>query len=71
MEDIIKIVKSLEDSGLLIKGLSETIQNEVKEQTGRFRFLLGTLYANLLDNVLAGNGINKAGEGFFKAGYGS
>ena len=55
MEDIIKIVKSFEDSGLLIKGVSETIQNEVKEQTGRFSFLLGTLYANLLDNVLAGN----------------
>ena len=46
MEDIIKIVKSLEDSDLLIKGVSETIQNEAKEQKGRFRFLLGTLFAN-------------------------
>ena len=36
MEDIIKIVKSLEDSGLLLKGVSETVQNEAKEQKGRF-----------------------------------
>ena len=71
MEDIIKIVKSLEDSGLLIKGVSETIQNEAKEQKGRFSFILGTLFANLLDNVLAGNEMNKAGEGFIRGGYGS
>ena len=32
MEDIIKIVKSLEDSGLLSKGVTEAVQNEVKEQ---------------------------------------
>ena len=36
MEDVIKIVKSLEDSGLLLKGVSETIQNKVKEQKGAF-----------------------------------
>ena len=36
MEDIIKIVKSLEDSGLLLKGVSETVENEAKEQKGRF-----------------------------------
>ena len=36
MEDIIKIVKSLEDSGLLLKGVTETVQNEVKEQKGGF-----------------------------------
>ena len=36
MEDIIKIVKSLENSGLLLKGVSETIQNEDKEQKGGF-----------------------------------
>ena len=36
MEDIIKIVKSLEDSGLLLKGLSKAIQNEAKEQKGDF-----------------------------------
>ena len=43
MEDITKIVKSLEDSGLLLKGVSETIQNEAKEQKGGFlSMLLGT-----------------------------
>ena len=36
MEDIIKIVKSLEDSGLLLKGVTATVQNEVKKQKGRF-----------------------------------
>ena len=47
MNDIIKTVKSLEESGLLIKGVSKTIKNEAKEQKGRFlRILLGTLDAN-------------------------
>ena len=36
MEDIIKIVKPLKDSGLLLKGVSETIQNEAKEQKAGF-----------------------------------
>ena len=48
MEDIIKIVKSLEDSGLLLKGVNETIQNEAKGQKGEFvNMLLGTLGASL------------------------
>ena len=52
MEDIIKIVKSLEDSGLLLKGVTETVQNEVKEQKGGFlSMLVGTLGANLLENL--------------------
>ena len=47
IEDIIKIVKSLEDSGLLLKGVTETVQNEVKEQKGGFlSMLLGTLGAS-------------------------
>ena len=55
MKDIIKIVKSLEDSGLLFKGVSETIQNEAKEQRGGFlSMLLGTLGTSLLGNILAG-----------------
>ena len=55
MEDIIKIVKHLEDSGLLLKGISETVQNEAREQKGGFlSILLGTLGANLLGNFLAG-----------------
>ena len=81
MEDIIKIVKSLEGSGLLLKGVSETIQNETKEQKGGFlSMLLGTLGASLLGNILAGKGINRAGEGaiakrqgrgIVRAGYGN
>ena len=52
MEDIIKIVKSLEDSGLLLKGVSETIQNEAKEQRrGFLSMLLVTLGASLLGYI--------------------
>ena len=72
IEDIIKIVNSLEDSGLLLKGVTETVQNEVKEQKGRFlSMLLGTLGASLLGNFLTGRGINRAGEGVLGAGYGN
>ena len=72
MEDIIKIFKTLEDSGLLLKGVTETIQNESKEQKGGFlSMLLGALGASLLGNILAGKGINRAGEGFLTADYGS
>ena len=72
MKDIIKIVKSLEDSGLLLKGVTETVQNEVKEQKGGFlSMLLGTLGASLLGNILVSKGMNRGGEGFIRAGYGS
>ena len=55
MEDIMKIVKFLEDSGLVLKGVSETVQNEVKKQKGGFlSMLLGTLGASLLGNNLTG-----------------
>ena len=61
MEDLIKIVKSLENSGLLLKGVTESVQNEAKEQKGGFlSLLLGTLGASLLGNLLAGKGINRA-----------
>ena len=64
MEDIMKIVKFLEDSDLLLKGVSKTVQNEAKEQKGGFlSMLLRTLGASLLGNVLAGKGINRAGKG--------
>ena len=57
MEDIIKIVKSLEEISLLLKGVSETVQNEAKEQKGGFlSMLLGTLGASSLGNILAGKG---------------
>ena len=63
MEDILKIVKSLEDSGLLLKGACETIKNEAKEQKrGFLSMLLGTLVASLLGNMLAGKGVMRAGE---------
>ena len=55
MKDILKTVKSLEDSGLLLKGVSKTIQNEAKEQKGEFlSMLLGTLGASLPGNISAG-----------------
>ena len=68
MEDIIKIVKSLKDSGLLIKGVSETIKNETEEQKGGFfSMLLGTSGASLLGKLLAGKGTIRAGEGTIRA----
>ena len=72
MKDSVKIVKSLENSGLLLKGVCETIRNEAKEQKRRvLSMLLGTLRASLLGNVLARKGINRAGEGMVRASYGN
>ena len=76
MDDILKIVKSLEDSGVLLKGVGETIQNETKEQRGGFlSMLLGTLGASLLGDILSkglsGKGVIRAGEGAIRVGYGS
>ena len=72
MEDIIKIVKSPEDFGSLSKGVSKTIQNEAEERKGGFlSMLLGTLGASLLGNILVSKGMNRGGEGFIRAGYGS
>ena len=72
IKDIIRIVKSLEKSGLLLKGVSKTIQNEAKEQRGGFlSMLLGTLGASLLGGILTGREINRAGEGIVTAGYGN
>ena len=74
--NLLKIVKSLENSGLLLKGVSETIQHEDKEQTGGFlSMLLGTLRASLLGDILSKGlsckGILRTGEGTIRAGYGS
>ena len=76
MDDILEIVKFLEDSGVLLKGVSKTIQNEAKEQRGGFlSMLLGTLGATLLGDLLtknlSGKGIIRAGEGVIRASYGS
>ena len=81
MEDIIKIVKSLEGSGLLVEGVTKSVQNEVKERKwGFLSMLLGTLGASFFGNLLPGKGIYKAGkgkginrgaEGIVRAGYGN
>ena len=73
MHDLIKIVKSLEDSGLLLKGITESVENEIKEQKGGFlSMLLGTLGASLLKKVnKKGKGIHRAGEGIARAGEGN
>ena len=73
MDDILKIVKYLEDSGVLLKGVTETIQHEAKEQRGRLlSMLLGTLGASLLGDVLSkglsGSGVIRAGGGTIRAG---
>ena len=72
MDNIVKVVKSLEDSRLLLEGVSETIKYEAKEQKGGFlSMLLGTFGPSLLGNVLAGKGVIRAGEGIVRVGYGS
>ena len=72
MQDFLKIVKLLEDSGLLLDGITETVKNEVKEQKGGFlSMLFGTLAASLLGNMLAGRGVIRDGEGTIRAVYGS
>ena len=80
MNDIMKIIMSLEESGLLIKGVSETIKNEAKEQKeGFLSLLLGTLSTSLLRNLLTGKGAiaisqggeaNMPGRGTIRAGEG-
>ena len=78
MNDIMKIVQALEDSNILLKGVTKTIENETKEQKGGFlSMLLGTLGASLLGNLLTGKGIvragsgNNKGKGVVRAGYGN
>ena len=76
-----KIVKSLEDSEFLLKGVTETIQNEVRKQKrGFLSMLLGTLGASLLGNLTTGQTVNRAEnvrgtnrtvEGVLRAGYGN
>ena len=70
MNYIMKIVKCLEESGLLIKGVSETIKNEAKEQKERFLgMLFGTLGASLLGNLSTGKDTIKAVEGTVRANH--
>ena len=70
MNDVMKIVKSLEESGLLTKGVRETIENEAKEQKGGFlRTLLGTS-CQFIRNLLTGKGTITVSEGTVRAGQG-
>ena len=69
MNNILKVIKSLEEFGLLIKVLSETDKNEAKEHKGRFLGMpLGTLGASLLGNWLTGKGRIRANEGTVRGG---
>ena len=64
MNDIIKIVQALEDSNILLKGVTKAIKKELKNRKGGFlSMLLGTLEASLLGNLLSGKGIVRAGYG--------
>ena len=67
-----KIIEALENSGILLKRVTKTIENETKEQRGGFlSMLLGTLGASLLGNLLTGRkGIVRASEGVIRAGEG-
>ena len=72
MNDIMKIIEALENSGILLKGVRKTTENETKEQRGGFlSMLLGTLGASLLGNLLTGKGIMRASDGIVRAGSGS
>ena len=73
IKDIMKIIEALENSGILFKGVSKTIENETKEQRGGFlSMLLGTLGASLLGNLLTGGkGIMRADDGIVRAGEGN
>ena len=69
MEDIMKLVKFHEKSGLPIKEISEAIKNEAREEKDRILpMLLGTSAASMLGNALTGKGVIRAGEGIIKAG---
>ena len=72
MNDIMKIIEALENSAILLKEISKTIENKTKEQREDFlSMLLGTLGASLLGNLLTGKGIMRAGDGIIRAGEGS
>ena len=69
MRDIMKIVRTFEESGLLIESVSETIQSETKEQKSIFLgILLGTFGASLLGNLLTTKRVMRAGEGTVRVG---
>ena len=72
MHDLLKIIESFGNNGLLLDRVTETIENEVKEQKGGFlSTLLSVVGSALLFRMLSGKGVTRAGEGTIKAGYGS
>ena len=78
MNDIMKTVQALEDSNILLKGVTKTVKNEVKSHSGgTLSMILGTLAASLLGNLSTGKGTiragcgNKQGKGTIRAGYGN
>ena len=80
MNDIMKIIEALENSGILLKRVTKTIENETKKQRGGFlSMLLGKLGASLIGDLLtggkgivrAGDGVIRAGDGIVRAGKGS
>ena len=78
MNDIMKIVQALENYNILLKGVTEIIKNETKEQhEGLLGILVVTLGSILLGNLLSGKGIvrassgNKKGKRIVRAGYGN
>ena len=78
INEIMNIAQTLEDSNILLKGVTKIVKNETKEQKGGFlSMLLGTLGASLLGDMLTEKGIvragygNKKGEGMLRTGYGN
>ena len=71
MDDIMNMVKSLGDAGLLLKDVSKTIKNKAKEQKDGFlSSLLGTVDASLLRNLLTGKRVILDGEGVIATSWG-
>ena len=72
IKDIMQIIQSLEDSDILLKGVTISMTTQTKEQkVGFFSMLLGTLGASLIGNLLSGKGMLRAGEGILRAGEGT
>ena len=72
MRNLLKVIKFLENSRLLLEGITDTVENEVKEQNGSFlSTLMSILASTLLSSMLSGKGVIRAGKGTIRAGYGS
>ena len=66
-----KVTKSLKDAALLIKGVTETVENEIKEQKERFfAMVVTTLASSLLESILSGKGVIRADKRTIRTGQG-